>query len=90
MLLRVQRYSLISMTIVHYEEELGTLRATGTGTSPFKPSSWFHVPSSTRFETIPSSKPVKLAWQDGVFKYTQAIKRSKRPLHPFLNSVRFK
>jgi hypothetical protein len=89
MIIRIQNHSLICQTMNHYNQQLGTLGSNiQNRNSPFQPSSWLHPNTGTKFQTTPASNPIRLQWIDNCFCYTKPIRKSERPLHPFINSHR--
>jgi predicted phosphodiesterase len=89
MLMRIQNHGLICQTMNHYNQELGILGSNiQVRNSPFKPSSWLHPSTGTTFQTTPASNPIRLQWRNNCFCFTRPIRRSERPLHPFISGHR--
>ena len=90
MIMRIQNHGLICQAMNHYDQQLGTLGSNiQVRNSPFKPSSWLHPSTGTTFQTTPASNPIRLQWRNNCFCFTRPIRRSERPLHPFISSDRF-
>ena len=90
MITRIQRCNLIALTVDYYEKKLGSLGSPIIKrNSPFTPTFLIHNRSQTRFESTSASRPVELAWERNVFKFTKALKEDEKPIHPLINAYRF-